>query len=156
MKYILKKNVDKRIINKSIYDIREVKLEEEELKVFLKTYLPKFMANSLDPDFDPSKPEKYIENLFLGKLGYVNTLYTICAYDNEKPVGILIRIVDKNMMFHIYTIGTLEAYRNKCVASELLIECINDMFENGNIEVILDVHSDNIPAYNLYEKFGFC
>lgn len=29
------------------------------------------------------------------------------------------------------------------------------MLKNNINEIVLDVHSDNVPAYNLYKKFGF-
>lgn len=46
-------------------------------------------------------------------------------------------------------------YRNKGVGSTLLSRCINDMCISNVKDIILDVHLDNKPAYNLYKKFDF-
>lgn len=58
-------------------------------------------------------------------------------------------------LLHIYGLHVEPEYRNKGVASTLLSKCINDMFIRNVREILLDVHTDNKPAYNLYKKFDF-
>lgn len=54
----------------------------------------------------------------------------------------------------ILNIATLPEYRKKGFAEELLKYWLN--FEHiKNIKIILEVRSKNIPAQNLYKKFGF-
>lgn len=52
-------------------------------------------------------------------------------------------------------LGDFSNFRKQGVGSMLLSKCINDMYLNNVKEIILDVHTDNKPAYNLYKKFGF-
>ena len=54
----------------------------------------------------------------------------------------------------ILNIATLPEYRKKGFAEELLKYWLN--FEHiKNIKIILEVRAKNIPAQNLYKKFGF-
>lgn len=113
------------------------------------------MEGILDPDTAGKKPDRYLVNLQSGRLGDFSRRYIITAQDNDKVIGLLIGLPAEEKMLHIYTVGVLPEYRNKGVGSTLIRRCINDMLKDNVHEIILDVHSDNIPAYNLYKKFGF-
>lgn len=51
--------------------------------------------------------------------------------------------------------GVLPSYWRAGVGSSMLTKCINDMMDNNVNEIILDVHSKNKSAYELYKKFDF-
>lgn len=155
MKYQLRKFLTKPIKSNNKWNIDFFNECGDEFINKLKCYLPNFMAGIIDPDINPDKPEGYIQNLHNGRLGDFSQRYIIVAYDKHVPVGILIGLMMENQKLHIYSIGVSPAYRKCGVASELLIKCINDMIDHGIVELILDVHEDNKPAFNLYQKFGF-
>ncbi|WP_138204352.1 GNAT family N-acetyltransferase [Haloimpatiens lingqiaonensis] len=88
-------------------------------------------------------------------MGDFSKRYIIIAHDQNEAIGILIGIVKDEWLLHIYSLHVSPNYRSKGVGSALLSKCINDMYFNNIKEIILDVHIDNKPAYNLYKKFGF-
>lgn len=155
MKYTLKRRSSHKVEKFHNWNINELKLEGEELIQVLKPYLADAMEGILDPDTAGKKPDGYLNNLQSGRLGDFSKRYIVTAEDNDKVIGILICLPDKEKIMHIYSLGVIKQYRKKGVASALLARCINDMLENNINEVILDVHSDNIPARNLYNKLGF-
>ncbi|MBL4938593.1 GNAT family N-acetyltransferase [Clostridium sp. YIM B02515] len=155
MKYTLKRSYDHKVEIFHNWNINELKLEGAELIEALKAYLTDAMEGILDPDTAGKKPDGYLNNLQSGRLGDFSKRYIIIAEDNDKVIGILICLPDKEKTMHIYSLGVIKEYRKKGIASALLARCINDMLKNNINEVILDVHSDNIPARNLYSKFGF-
>jgi ribosomal protein S18 acetylase RimI-like enzyme len=155
MKYTLKRNSINPIEEFSKWEVQELTLKGTELFDSLKFYLSNVMEGILDPDISGKKPDGFLNNLQSGKLGDFSKRYIIAAQDNSKVVGLLIGIPEEKEKLHIYSMGVLTAYRGRGVGSALLARCINDMLKNNIREIILDVHSDNVPAYNLYSKFGF-
>lgn len=155
LKYKLNRNSKEKPEFQVKWEIRQMKLEGEELAVNLKDCLSKFMDGILDPDTAGKAPDKYIENLQNNRLGDFSKRYILTAHDADRTIGILICLPDKENVMHIYSLGILPEYRNMGVGSSLLTACINEMLHNDIIELVLDVHSDNTPAYNLYKKFGF-
>lgn len=155
MKFTLKRDSVNQIEGFSKWEVQELVLEGSELIESLKGYLTNVMEGIIDPDIAGKKPDKYLSNLESGKLGDFSQRYIITALDNNKVVGLLIGLPEKEGELHIYSLGVLQAYRNMGVGAALLVKCINDMLKNNVKEIILDVHSDNTPAYNLYKKFGF-
>lgn len=155
MKYTLKRNSVNPIEGFSKWEVQKLFLEGAELIESLKEHLPNVMEGILDPDIAGKKPDKYLDNLESGRLGDFSQRYIITALDNNKIIGLLIGLPEGEGKLHIYSLGVLKGYRNMGVGTALLAKCINDMLKNNIKEIILDVHSDNIPAYNLYKKFGF-
>ena len=155
MKYTLYRTANEPINAKSNWTIEKVKLREDELIRFLRHYLIEVMEGILDPDIVGKKPDGYLKNLQSGRLGDFSKKYIICAYDDKKVIGLLIGIPKNEDIFHIYTIGVLPTYRKKGVATALISRCVNDMICSTTNHIVLDVHADNKPAYNLYEKLGF-
>lgn len=100
-------------------------------------------------DFDLDHVKKKIE-----------TDYALGAFDQEKLVGSLLLIRQVPLKFrHIGILGGMyvdPAYRNKGIGRQLIeamlkyIKTLPDVYS-----LQLKVVTDNIPALNLYESFGF-
>ncbi|ARC86367.1 acetyltransferase domain protein [Clostridium argentinense CDC 2741] len=114
-----------------------------------------FTEGTLDPDLAGKKPDKFITNLKNGIFGDFLKRYIIAAYDSDDVIGILIGFPEEGERMHIYSVHVSPKYRNRGAAPELLSTCINDMYMRNVKDIIIDVHADNKPAYNLYKKFGF-
>lgn len=156
MKYQLHRKLSRAAVENASWEIERVPEDMVQLKEFLYDVLVDTMSNSLDPDLKDVLPNKFIENLTLNRLGDFSRNYIITAIDNEKVIGILIALPEFNKnTFHIYTLGVSEEYRGKGVGKALLCKGLNDLSELDYEDVIIDVHSDNIPALNLYRKLGF-
>lgn len=155
MKYTLKRNSIDPIEGFTKWEIGELTLEGTELIEKLKNYLINVMEGILDPDISGKKPDGFLNNLQSGKLGDFSRRYIITAQEDNKVVGLLIGLPEEEQKLHIFSMGVLTEYRGKGVGSTLLRKCINDMLKNDIKEIILDVHSDNLPAYSLYKKFDF-
>ena len=56
---------------------------------------------------------------------------------------------------HITTLGTHPDFRNNQLAQTLLIQCIKTCYKEMVKYITLEVRESNVPAINLYEKFGF-
>jgi ribosomal-protein-alanine N-acetyltransferase len=61
-------------------------------------------------------------------------------------------IVDE---MHIGTIAVDEPYRNMGVASALMDAVHQQALEEHSIKIFLEVRKSNIPAQNLYHKYGY-
>lgn len=137
------------------FKISELALGEVELESKLNIYLSKFIEGTLDPDLSGKKPDKFIENLRNNILGDFSKRYIITAQCKDEVIGILIALPRSMNEMHIYSLHVAQKERNKGVASKLLATCINDMYTKDIEDIIIDVHTDNKPAYDLYKKFGF-
>ena len=155
MKIQLKKSLIESVKIHSQFQVEKLILEGKELDEKLKYCLTKFTEGILDPDIAGRNPDKFISNLQKGVLGNFSKRYIITAHSEKELVGILIGLPKESENLHIYALHVAPQYRNRGVASTLLSECINDMIASNIKEVILDVHIDNKPAYNLYKKFNF-
>lgn len=73
---------------------------------------------------------------------------------NGETVGfyIISKILDE---VEIYTIAVDELYRGQKIASNMLEHLINFSKEMKVSKIWLEVSTKNMPAINLYEKFGF-
>ena len=49
----------------------------------------------------------------------------------------------------------LPDYRNNCIASLLMKTMLSDLIKNKVKSVTLEVNENNIPAIQLYKKYGF-
>lgn len=155
MKFTLKRNLINQIEVFQKWEVKELTLEGTELIEILRQHLIDVMEGILDPDIAGKKPDGFLNVLQSGRLGDFSNRYIITAHDDEKVIGLLIGLPEGNKNLHIYSMGVLRSYRNMGVGYTLLAKCINDMIIKDVNEVVLDVHSDNIPAYNLYKKLGF-
>ena len=155
MKYTLYRTANEPISAQSNWTIEKVMLREDELIRFLRHHLIEVMEGILDPDIAGKNPDGYLKSLQSGRLGDFSNKYIICAYDDKKVIGLLIGIPENDDIFHIYTVGVLPVYRKKGVATALISRCVNDMICRTANHIVLDVHADNKPAYNLYERLGF-
>ncbi len=155
MKIQLRKQLVNQIENPSKVKINELASEGAELESELNSYLSRFLVGTLDPDLAGNKPDIFIKNLQNNKLGNFSRKYIITAEHNDEVIGILIALPEKESGIHIYSLHVAPEYRNKGAASALLTSCINDMYTKNIEYLLIDVHRDNKPAYNLYKKFGF-
>lgn len=155
MKVQLKKSLIGQAENPSKFQIKKLTLEGAELEKELAYCLSKFIEGTLDPDLAGKKPDKFIANLKNGVFGDFSKRYIIAAYDSDEIIGILIGLPQEGERMHIYSVHISPKYRNRGAASALLSTCINDMYMRNVKDIIIDVHVDNKPAYNLYKKFGF-
>lgn len=155
MRIQLKKTSLKPVEISSQFHVKKLLLEGIELEESLKYYLSKFIVGILDPDTVGQKPDKFISNLQKGILGDFSNRYIITAHDNDETIGILIGLPQKEHLLHIYSLHISPEYRYKGVGSMLLSKCINDMCASNVTDLLIDVHMDNTPAYNLYKKFNF-
>lgn len=155
MKVQLKKSLAGQAENPSKFRIKKLTLEGIELEEKLTYCLSIFTEGTLDPDIAGKKPDKFITNLKNGIFGDFSKRYIIAVYDNDEVIGILIGFPQEGERMHIYSVHVSPKYRNRGAASALLSTCINDMYMRNIKDIIIDVHVDNKPAYNLYKKFGF-
>lgn len=130
-------------------------LEGDELKENLNDYLSRFIVGTLDPDLIGANPDGFIKNMMNNRLGDFSKRYILTAALDKQTVGILIALPKDNDVMHIFSLHVLPEFRQNNVASSMLVKCINDFFDENYSSILIDVHTNNIPAYNLYKKFGF-
>ncbi|WMJ76710.1 MULTISPECIES: ribosomal protein S18-alanine N-acetyltransferase [unclassified Sedimentibacter] len=85
----------------------------------------------------------------------VNELaYYQCAEEDDKIVGYMgmWRILDE---CHITNVAILPEYRNRGIAGMLISKMVEICRCSEISSMTLEVRETNIPAINLYEKFGF-
>lgn len=76
------------------------------------------------------------------------------VYKKDDIVAGYIVIEDVIEVINIVDVFVEEGYRRKGIASKL-IDYVFDMYRMRNIRFMLEVRKDNIPALNLYKKYGF-
>ncbi|MBI9013076.1 MAG: GNAT family N-acetyltransferase [Clostridiales bacterium] len=151
MRLTLKKEITNT--NEVIERIEHLKMEDDELKSFLLNTLPVVMEDVIDPDMDPNKPEIYVNNLFCNRLGDFKRRYIITITNDG--ISALLLGIRKDDYLHILTLGVKKDLRRNQYGEELLKFCMNDMINESISKVVLNTHSDNVPAINLYNKMGF-
>ena len=108
------------------------------------------IENVLFSDFD----DFWNINVFKNELLNPNSKYIVAKIDN-KIVGYagIWKAIDD---VHITNIVTAKKLRRQNIGSILLSNLIQmARTENGITSITLEVNSNNIPAQNLYKKFGF-
>lgn len=108
------------------------------------------IKNILFSDFD----DFWNINVFKNELLNPNSKYIVAKIDN-KIVGYagIWKAVDD---VHITNIVTAKKFRRQNIGSILLSNLIQmARTENGINSITLEVNFNNIPAQNLYKKFGF-
>ena len=93
------------------------------------------------------------------KLGDKNRV-VLLALDGEKAVGILIIFFESTRkLAHIADIASVYVkpdYRGKGISTELMKEALRLIkSRRGTIKINLHVTTNQLPAINLYKKFGF-
>lgn len=109
------------------------------------------LINEIEINFsEVYKQKNELKNEFLA-----NPYTKIYAFiDNFNIIG-FIHINDIYDRYEINNIYVLENERNKKVASKLMEKVINEAQNNKKINITLEVKKDNLPAINLYKKYGF-
>jgi ribosomal-protein-alanine N-acetyltransferase len=104
-----------------------------------------------------SFPSPWSENLFRGEMTNPIARMLVGRVDPlpGKPVAgyVVYWLVADEM--HLHNIAVRKDQRRKRVASLLLREAIRASQSDGARWVTLEVRRSNLPARNLYEKFGF-
>ena len=79
---------------------------------------------------------------------------TFGAFEDDKIVGFISAdyVLDECTIFNI---GVLPEHRRKGLGKLLIDELINEAKKRDFAFITLEVRSENIPAYKLYEKAGF-
>lgn len=137
------------------YKFDRMILEGDELKEKLNIYLSRFIIGTLDPDLIGANPDVFIKNMMNNKLGDFSKRYILTAASDKQTVGILVALPKDDDVMHIFSLHVLPEFRQNGVASAMLAKCINDFFNENYSSILIDVHTNNVPAYNLYKKFGF-
>lgn len=78
----------------------------------------------------------------------------VLVYENDEKIIGFITATDLGETCDILSLVVDPEYRNRLVASNLLDYLISELDEELKL-ITLEVDSNNIPAFNLYEKFGF-
>ena len=78
----------------------------------------------------------------------------VLVYENDEKIIGFITATDLGETCDILSLVVDPKYRNKMVASNLIDYLISELSEDLKL-ITLEVASKNIPAINLYEKFGF-
>jgi len=157
MQITLHRSMELSLDYNNIWEIENVDMEGDLLINFLYDTLMKTKEGSLDPILANNTPDIFLKNLQNGKLGDFSKHYIIIAKDNEKTIGILIGLPDKNEnnSFHIYSLDVLPEYRGKGVGTNLIGCCLDNLSNSPYKNTIIDVAPTNIPAIKLYNKLGF-
>ena len=90
---------------------------------------------------------------FLSELEDENVIF-LAAEDSEKTVGFGI-LHYYNDEGEIYNIAVSSDYRRQGIGDKLLSELLKMAGNLGVNTVFLDVRESNLPARNLYKKYGF-
>lgn len=118
------------------------------MSAYLFEHLEKVMAGSADPTIK-FPPTRYVDALFSGRLGDFQKRVILKLGDTD---GMLIAI-DKPEGMHITTMGVKPEERRKGMVKAMLNDLCTAMNHQGTL--ILNVHTDNLPAYRLYQQLAF-
>lgn len=77
----------------------------------------------------------------------------IMVNGNDEVIGTSWLTNDKRRTY-IHHFGIAEKYRSNGLANKLLEHSLKLAYADG-YQVKLEVHNDNLPAINLYKKYGF-
>ena len=87
-------------------------------------------------------------------LEYIKNQRVIVAEKEENVIGYVIfnQILDEA---EIYKIVVLKEFRKKQIAFKIIEFLLNELKKNNVKKIFLEVRKNNIPAINLYKKYGF-
>lgn len=122
----------------------------------MKIEISKLTHDDLDGIYEVEKdafPIPWPISSFEEELKNILATYLVAKIDN-KIVGYI------GMWFvmdecHITNIAVHSEYRKKGIASTLINEMLKLCVEHETTYIMLEVRASNIPAQNLYSKFGF-
>ncbi len=102
---------------------------------------------------DTSFPDPYPEALMVRLLREHPKEFLVAETDSKKVVGYCV-CSSARKLAHLISIGVLQEYRRRKVASSLIQESISQL--NARVqEVWLEVNTTNQEAIRFYERFGF-
>lgn len=140
------------IINGHELKIRKAKVEDASKIILLVRQVmaeaPFFPEESQEFNITLEQEEYYLEN---------TSLFLVAEVDGKIVGGISLQRGPYTRTNHVATLGItiLKEYCGLQIGNTLMKETI-DWAKNDGIEKIeLEVFEDNIPAINLYKKFGF-
>jgi len=98
--------------------------------------------------------EKYLD--IIDYESYINNenLYQICAYDNEKLIGVSIFKM-KDRKIHMNYSSVDELYRNKGINKKMKLKIIEIGRRNECIIITSNVRQSNIPSLRSQQSIGF-
>lgn len=107
------------------------------------------ISSSLDSEFDSFWNYNNIKSEINKSDSFV-----LVAKENNKVIGFasIWKAID---VMHLMDIVVAKNHRRKHIASILMKEIINISLKNNINELTLEVSQNNLPALNLYTKFGF-
>ncbi|MBE5819804.1 MAG: ribosomal-protein-alanine N-acetyltransferase [Clostridiales bacterium] len=107
------------------------------------------ISHILNTEFD----DFWNENLLKSEIENPNSK-CIMAKSNDEIVGFacIWKAVDD---IHVTNIVVKKIYRNQGIGSLLLKELIEISNKENVVSITLEVNASNLPAQNLYEKYGF-
>ena len=122
----------------------------------MKIEISKLTHDDLDGIYEVEKdafPIPWPISSFEEELKNILATYLVAKIDN-KIVGYI------GMWFvmdecHITNIAVHSEYRKKGIASTLISEMLKLCTEHETTYIMLEVRASNVPAQNLYSKFGF-
>lgn len=82
-----------------------------------------------------------------------NTQNFYVAYENDKPVGVLLCIYHKNIA-GFYAIATLPEHRKKGISTTLIQRAIDDAISNNTKAITLQTSTDSY-SHSFYKNIGF-
>ncbi len=135
-------------------DLSKVGLQYVDEDELYKCYHTTF-SSSKDREFldssEKQRREKFDEAIHSDVL---NKNLSFVWKDGEKIIGFVF-VHSRDNEEHIHMFGILEEYREKGIATNLLLNILRDVKITGYRRVSLGVDISNTPAFNLYKKIGF-
>ena len=99
--------------------------------------------------------ENIINNFFFKKeLAYNEPVTIKVARINDKTAG-FIAYGNVNEKGYIHLLGIKKEFQHQGLGQALLVTAEKDLHQIGVQKLVIEVLSNNLPAINLYKKFGF-
>lgn len=113
------------------------------------------LIKSSDFEFNPSLSSRVNLHDYAKKLHDNGSLFE--AYIDGKLVALVAMYANDNVTKKAYItyVYCKKEYRKLGIANQLIKNAFEKLKENNFKSVSLEVTTDNIPAVNLYKKFGF-
>lgn len=110
---------------------------------------------SSDLEFTPSLSSRINLHNYAKKLHDNGSLFE--AYIDRELVALVVMYANDNITKNAYItyVYCKKEYRKLGIANQLIKNAFEKLKENNFKSVSLEVTTDNVPAINLYKKFGF-
>jgi ribosomal-protein-alanine N-acetyltransferase len=99
--------------------------------------------------------ENYTKYTFSYLLSEPNCLSYRIVMPNQKMVGFVFIMTNKDGTGHITTIGVAPEHRRRGLADRLLRQAETALQKRSVATIMLEVRASNFSAQNLYRKFGY-